>query len=118
MIKGAWLADKMATIIGSWIFIAIQSVLLFSWVLINGLKWVDWDGYPFILLNLLLSFQAAYTGPILLMANNRQAEIDRRRSIKNLNIDMADHEIIIRLEKHLDEHFHELSQKLEKGDEK
>ena len=106
------LADKMAALIGSWRFIAVQSLLLFIWVIINLFGLVNWDPYPFILLNLLLSFQAAYTGPILLMAANRQAEIDRRRAVKNLHIDMADHEVIIRLEKHLDQHFHELDQKL------
>ena len=113
MAKIAMLADRMAAIIGSWTFICIQSLLLFVWVFINATGIVDWDAYPFILLNLLLSFQAADTGPILLMVANRQAEIDRKRAIKNLNIDMADHQVIIRLEKHLDEHFHELAKKLD-----
>ena len=111
-------ADLMAARIGSWPFIIFQSVALFVWIIVNGFGFVDWDPYPFILLNLLLSFQAAYTGPILLMAAGRQAEIDRRRAIKNLNIDMADHEIIIRLQKHIDDHFHQLVTKLEERDAK
>ena len=106
------LADTMAARIGSWPFIICQSIVLLTWIIINGLGLVDWDVYPFILLNLLLSFQAAYTGPILLMAASRQAEIDRRRAIKNLNIDLADHQVIIRLEKHIDDHFHELLKKM------
>lgn len=108
------LADKMAARIGSWPFIIFQSAALLTWIVINGLGLVEWDSYPFILLNLLLSFQAAYTGPILLMAASRQADIDRRRAVKNLNIDLADHQVIIRLEKHIDDHFHELLKKLEK----
>jgi uncharacterized membrane protein len=112
------LADLMASRIGSWPFIIFQSLALFAWIVINGFGLVDWDPYPFILLNLLLSFQAAYTGPILLMAASRQAEIDRRRAIKNLNIDLADHEIIIRLQKHIDDHFHQLVTKLEEKDAK
>ena len=66
--------------VGSWRFLAIQSCLLALWVALNVVGWVrHWDPYPFILLNLALSFQAAYTGPILLIASNRQEERDRRR---------------------------------------
>ena len=118
MAKFRILADLMASRIGSWPFIIFQSLVLFAWIVINGLGLVDWDPYPFILLNLLLSFQAAYTGPILLMAASRQAEIDRRRAVKNLNIDLADHEIIIRLQKHIDDHFHQLVAQLEERDAK
>lgn len=118
MAKFKNLADLMASRIGSWPFIIFQSLVLFAWIVINGLGLVDWDPYPFILLNLLLSFQAAYTGPILLMAASRQAEIDRRRAVKNLNIDLADHEIIIRLQKHIDDHFHQLVAQLEERDAK
>ena len=55
------LADGVATTIGSWRFIAIQSVILLFWIALNVTAWVQhWDPYPFILLNLALSFQAAY----------------------------------------------------------
>lgn len=71
-------ADRIAAIVGSWHFILIQSVLLIGWVTVNALAWShSWDPYPFILLNLVLSFQAAYTAPIILMSQNRQAMIDR-----------------------------------------
>jgi uncharacterized membrane protein len=103
------IADRVAAVIGSWRFIIIQSTLLAGWVLWNILSNEKFDEYPFILLNLMLSFQAAYTGPVLLMASNRQAQIDRRRAMKNLIIDQQDHEIIIRLERHIDRHFHELA---------
>ena len=60
---------------GSWPFIITQSVLLLVWVAINyyGLFVKRWDVYPFILLNLLLSLQATYAGPIVLLAGNRQS---------------------------------------------
>lgn len=79
------LADLVATTVGSWPFIAIQSVLLVMWIAVNvvlAMKHSDraWDPYPFILLNLALSFQAAYTGPIVMMSQNRQAEKDRRQA--------------------------------------
>ena len=80
---GEKVADAVAARVGSWPFIIIQSVLLFLWILANGLLIRDWlggkpfDPYPFILLNLMLSFQAAYTGPVVLMSQNRQAARDR-----------------------------------------
>lgn len=75
---GQYVADKFATIVGSWTFIIIQSIFLVIWLAINICAIaLAWDPYPFILLNLFLSFQAAYTGPILLMAQNRQTEKDR-----------------------------------------
>ena len=71
----------MAAIIGSWPFIIIQSCLLAAWVTLNVIAWIrHWDPYPFILLNLALSFQAAYAGPFILMSQNRQQDIDRRKA--------------------------------------
>ena len=78
---GARIADAFAAIIGSWKFIIIQTVILAIWVILNILAFIQhWDPYPFILLNLALSFQAAYAGPIIMMSQNRQAEIDRRNA--------------------------------------
>src|SRR5579859_1995588 len=72
-------AEQMARVIGSWRFLIIQSTLLAGWIVFNtyALVVVHWDPAPFILLNLMLSFQAAYTGPVLLIAANRSAERDR-----------------------------------------
>jgi len=48
------------------------------WLIVNSLAWLhDWDPYPFILLNLVLSFQAAFAAPIIMMSQNRQAVRDR-----------------------------------------
>ncbi len=76
---GQRVADRVATVMGSWTFIIIQSVLLSIWVGLNITAWVRaWDPYPFILLNLALSFQAAYAAPIIMMSQNRQGDIDRK----------------------------------------
>ena len=75
---GQRVADKVADTIGSWRFIITQSVLLVIWITLNVTAWINqWDPYPFILLNLMLSFQAAYAGPVIMMSQNRQSAKDR-----------------------------------------
>lgn len=75
---GDRVADWVAATMGSWNFIIIQSVILIIWILLNVTAYVQqWDPYPFILLNLALSFQAAYAAPFIMMSQNRQAAIDR-----------------------------------------
>ena len=89
---GERLSDLVAEIVGSWRFILIQSGLLMAWLIANAAFGSNaWDPYPFILLNLMLSFQAAYTAPIIMMSQNRQSDIDRIRSI-------ADYQVNIRSE--------------------
>lgn len=76
---GDRIADKVAATMGSWRFIIIQSFILFLWVTLNVVAFFKhWDPYPFILLNLMLSFQAAYAAPIIMMSQNRQSAIDRQ----------------------------------------
>lgn len=79
-------ADWVADTVGSWRFILIQSALLVAWIVFNALSPGRVDPYPFILLNLMLSFQAAYTAPMIMMSQNRQSEIDRRRAIDDYDI--------------------------------
>jgi uncharacterized membrane protein len=75
---GEQLADAIASGIGSWTFLIIQTFAVLCWVTFNVIGLVNhWDPFPFILLNLLFSVQAAYTGPVLLLAGNRQAQKDR-----------------------------------------
>jgi len=75
---GQRFADTVADTIGSWRFIIIQSCILFAWITLNVTGWVmHWDPYPFILLNLALSFQAAYSAPFIMMSQNRQSSKDR-----------------------------------------
>jgi uncharacterized membrane protein len=88
MTRAQRIADAVARNVGSWRFILIQSSILAMWIAanaafalhdyaLNGFDLRAWDPYPFILLNLALSFQAAYTGPFVMMSQNRQADKDR-----------------------------------------
>jgi uncharacterized membrane protein len=75
---GQRVADRVAAGMGSWPFIIIQSLILMVWIALNVTAYVSkWDPYPFILLNLALSFQAAYAAPFIMMSQNRQQDIDR-----------------------------------------
>ena len=83
------IADKVAATVGSWRFIIIQSSILAIWIILNLVGFIEhWDPYPFILLNLVLSFQAAYTAPIIMMSQNRQAEIDRRNAEHDYDVNV------------------------------
>lgn len=83
---GPWLADKVASTMGSWSFIIAQSTFLAIWIVGNVVGWFTFDPYPFILLNLMLSFQAAYAAPFIMMSQNRQSDIDRSRAIEDFHI--------------------------------
>ena len=75
---GQRMADIVARVAGSWAFILFQSALLVFWVILNITAWTrHWDPYPFILMNLVLSLQAAYTAPVIMMSQNRMAARDR-----------------------------------------
>jgi uncharacterized membrane protein len=81
-------ADEVARQMGSWRFIIIQATLLLIWLAINSLAWLhDWDPYPFILLNLVLSFQAAFAAPVIMMSQNRQAARDRLDAEEDYAVD-------------------------------
>ena len=86
---GQRVADLVAATMGSWRFIVIQSAILIVWIVQNVMGWIGaWDPYPFILLNLALSFQAAYAAPFIMMSQNRQSEIDRRRAMDDYDINV------------------------------
>jgi uncharacterized membrane protein len=75
---GGKVADRVAATVGSWRFIIIQSLILAIWIVLNGVAWIEhWDPYRFILLNLALSFQAAYAAPIIMMSQKRLTAKDR-----------------------------------------
>jgi len=81
MTFGQRLADSVATGMGSWRFIIIQTVIVAVWMILNVVGFVyHWDVYPYILLNLLFSTQAAYAAPIIMMAQNRQNQRDRAQA--------------------------------------
>ncbi len=85
---GERIADLAAKWVGSWAFLIIQGVALLLWMALNGSGLASWDPYPFILLNLVLSFQAAFATPIILMSENRQARLSERRNHLDLQINM------------------------------
>ncbi len=87
---GQRLADSVATGMGSWRFIIIQTIIVIIWMSLNILGFVKhWDAYPFILLNLLFSTQAAYAAPIIMMAQNRQTDRDRLQAQADYQTNVA-----------------------------
>ncbi len=111
MSMGQRVADRVAAGVGSWPFIIVQSMLLAAWIALNvWLLTMDrlhpgflraWDPYPFILLNLLLSFQAAYTGPVVMMSQNRQSEKDRLMAQNDFEVNQIAEQEIEVVMKHL-----------------
>lgn len=86
---GQRIADQVAATMGSWKFIIIQTSVLVLWIFLNITAYVQrWDPYPFILLNLALSFQAAYAAPFIMMSQNRQQDIDRREAANDYKINV------------------------------
>jgi uncharacterized membrane protein len=83
------ISDMVASTVGSWQFIIFQSIGIIAWIVINSVSSKNlWDPYPFILLNLMLSFQAAYTAPIIMMSQNRLSEIDRKQANNDFEINV------------------------------
>jgi uncharacterized membrane protein len=101
---GQRIADMVAAGMGSWAFIIIQSILLAVWIVLNVTAWVEnWDPYPFILLNLALSFQAAYAAPFIMMSQNRQQDIDRASAENDYRVNIKAELEIELLHQKLDE---------------
>ena len=87
---GQKLADNVAAYMGSWEFIIIQTIIVAVWMTLNVIGICShWDPYPFILLNLLFSTQAAYAAPIIMMAQNRQSERDREKAAEDYEVNLA-----------------------------
>jgi uncharacterized membrane protein len=86
---GQKIADAVAATMGSWKFIIIQSIILMFWIILNVTAYIQqWDPYPFILLNLALSFQAAYAAPFIMMSQNRQQDIDRKSAETDFKVNV------------------------------
>jgi uncharacterized membrane protein len=102
---GQRLADAVAATMGSWRFIVIQSCVLAAWIALNVTEIIfrPWDPYPFILLNLALSFQAAYSAPIIMMSQNRQAARDRLQAELDLKTDLKAEALIEELHGSVDD---------------
>ena len=101
---GQHAADLVAHHMGSWRFIIVQATLLFVWLVINSLAWLhDWDPYPFILLNLVLSFQAAFAAPVIMMSQNRQAARDRLHAEEDYAVNRRAELEVVAIHARLDE---------------
>ena len=119
---GARIADAVTGFLGSWRFLTIQTVLVALWI--GGNVWLvfHFDPYPFILLNLAFSTQAAYAAPLILLAGNRaalrdrltlehaaaEADVEEQQNIELLN---GNREILVRIE-HLEQRILELEQRI------
>jgi uncharacterized membrane protein len=102
--RGQKIADKVASGMGSWRFIIIQTTILALWALLNSVAWWvwKWDAYPFIAMNLLLSCQAAYAAPIIMMSQNRQSQKDRIMAENDYHCNTKDEEETRNIMEHLD----------------
>lgn len=101
---GERMADSFALVIGSWKFMIVQSLILAAWIVANVMAWAHhWDPYPFILLNLALSFQAAYAAPIIMMSQNRQAAKDRLMAEQDYLVNTKAEEEVKAIMLHLEE---------------
>lgn len=101
---GERLADSVTNVLGSWRFIVAQSAVLSCWIALNVIGWIrHWDPYPFILLNLALSFQAAYSGPVIMMSQNRQAATDRLVAANDYHVNLRAEVEVASIESRLNE---------------
>ena len=99
---GQRLADKVANGMGSWRFIIWQTIVVAIWMILNFIAFCyHWDPYPFILLNLVFSTQAAYAAPIIMMAQNRQSDRDRIQADEDFETNKKAKQEIEELQKRL-----------------
>jgi uncharacterized membrane protein len=101
---GQRIADRLAIVMGSWTFMIVQSIILAAWIALNVVAWMlHWDPYPFILLNLALSFQAAYAAPIIMMSQNRLAAQDRLMAEQDYMVNTKAEEEVKAIMRHLEQ---------------
>ena len=83
-------SDWLTSVVGSWKFVIGQALFLAVWFTLNTMQefgWLAWDKYPFILANLFMSAEAAFTAPIIMMSNNRSAAADSAALLKDVKLD-------------------------------
>jgi len=89
---GDRIADRVASLIGSWAFIIGQTVVMAVWIVVNTLALfgvIRFDEYPFVFLNLFMSAEAAFATPLILMSQNRSAERDREHAQHDYDVNIA-----------------------------
>lgn len=93
-------SERVARFLGTGRYLAIQTVIVLAWIVLNAVAFGnDWDPYPFILLNLIFSTQAAYAAPLILLAQNRQDARDRALAERDREVNeriLADTEFLSR----------------------
>jgi uncharacterized membrane protein len=119
--RGERIADRVTGFLGSWRFIVIQSVMVLIWVGGNIFLLFNFDPYPFILLNLAFSTQAAYAAPLILLAGNRASIRDRltlEHAAEEADLEEVQNEQLLRgnleILEHVDRLEHQIIE-LEKG---
>ncbi len=113
-------ADDFARLVGSWVFVLAQAGIMVVWILLNALNLIrPWDRYPFLFLNLILTFEAAVWVSIALMALNRIADRDRLRAQQEYELEVKTEEELKALMNHLmhqDEILLQIVNRLDRGD--
>ena len=113
-------AADFARLVGSWMFVLVQLGIMVVWVLLNALNLIHpWDRYPFLLLNLVLSLEAALWVSVVLMAMNHQADRERLRAQQDYELSVKAEEELKALMNHLmhqDEILLQIVNRLDRGD--
>jgi uncharacterized membrane protein len=112
---GARVADRVTTFLGSWRFLIIQSIVVLAWIAGNIVLLFHFDPFPFILLNLAFSTQAAYAAPLILLASNRQSIRDRltlEHAAAQADVEEHQNEQLLNDDKEILEHVVALEQRI------
>lgn len=112
---GARIADEVTGFIGSWRFLVIQTVIVLIWIAGNVVLLFNFDPYPFILLNLAFSTQAAYAAPLILLAGNRASIRDRltlEHAAEEADIEEVQNEELLRGNREILEHVDRLEHRI------
>lgn len=97
------LADDLARLVGSWTFVFVQILLTTAWLVLNVIAETNhWDGYPFLLLNLVLTFENALWASLVLMALNRVSLRDRLRAQQDYEDQVKGEEELKALMQHME----------------
>ena len=112
---GARIADAVTSFMGSWRFIILQTVIVVVWISGNIYLLFHYDPYPFILLNLAFSTQAAYAAPLILLAGNRSAQRDRltlEHAAKEADVEEKQNVDLLRGNREILEHVQALEERI------
>jgi uncharacterized membrane protein len=112
---GARIADVVTSFMGSWRFIILQTVIVVVWISGNIYLLFHYDPYPFILLNLAFSTQAAYAAPLILLAGNRSAQRDRltlEHAAKEADVEEKQNVDLLRGNREILEHVQALEERI------